>query len=240
MNFYFYGMKFQNIMTVSRKNYLIALLFAFLHALCCITCRVLNAQDSFVLTLLTITMVFLLCQNRKIKVLQMFAYTIVLVVAAYILGNAFPKLLVHITGDTLWTNSISTFLTTLILGSGFEFAMSKTAKPEYRPRWIVHLNGKILPVHTDDIAYFVSEDKCNYLVKKDGTKYIVDANMDSIAGDLNPAAFFRINRGCIVSLDSIVAVNKDSGRYLLELKPAYRLPLTIPRSRVDAFMTWLA
>jgi len=225
-------------MSNSHRNYLVCAIFAALHALCCITCRSLGVADSFVLTLLTIVMVIILCSSKKLKLHYTLASVIGFIVLAYLLGNAFPKLLIPVTGGK-WAYPISTFSTTLFLGCVFEYISSKVVRTAPRARWIVHINDRIVPVKTEQIAYFVSEDKYNYLVTSDGSKFITDSTMDSIMSELDPNAFFRISRGCIVSLSCIDSVTKDTGHYVVEVHPKNSVALGITKSRVQAFMEWL-
>lgn len=122
-------------------------------------------------------------------------------------------------------------------GDGF-FKEVQNKKP-FRQIWVVRINDRIVPVKTEQIAYFFSEDKCNHLVTFDGGKFIVDATMDAIMEDLDPKKFFRINRGCIVSLASIDSAIVNSGRYAVEVHPSIGITMTIARSRVDEFIKWL-
>lgn len=227
-------------MIVRLKNVLLITLFAIAHGVCCVLCRSLNTEDSFVLTLLTIAMIFLICNSRKFKWLQTIVAILLSVVFAYIMGNAIPKLLCLFIGMTMWTNTLSTVITTLVLGFGAELIIGLVAKPEQKNRWIVRLNDRIVPINTEQVAYFVSIEKFNYLVTKDGVKYVVDSTMDSIYSELDSAKFFRINRGSIVSLSCIDSVVKDSGRYVVQTVPPSEVQMTIVRSKVDAFLKWLA
>lgn len=233
-------------MKIINKYLPLIILFAVLHLFCCVSCRALGVADEHVLTLLTIAMTFILCYQREMKVFYIIAAVIIVNVMAYLIGNSLPKLLIPVMGDTLWVYASSTFVTTLILGFSFEGLMSliarrrKTDRKEYRQRWIVHLNDRIVPVKTEQIAYFFSENKSNYLVAFDGNKYLIDSTMEMIVADLDPTRFFRINRGCIVSLASIDSATKKAGRYVVESHPALGYVMIVARSRVDDFLAWLA
>lgn len=229
------------------KNYIwLILIFAALHFFCCVSCRALNVADEHVLTLLTIAMTFILCYQREMKIFSLISAVIIVNVMAYLIGNSLPKLLIPLMGESVWVFAISTFTTTLVLGFSFELVMNllnkgrKVEQPEYRQRWIVHLNDRIVPVKTEQIAYFFSENKSNYLVADDGNKYLIDATIESIEKDLDPTKFFRINRGGIVALSAIDSAQKKAGRYVVEVHPALGLNMVVARSRVDAFLEWLA
>ena len=91
-------------------------------------------------------------------------------------------------------------------------------RKNYKERYIVRFNDRIIPLLTSSIAYVFSEDKNNYLVTFDGQKYIIDSSLDVIIDELDPEYFFRISRGCIVSMKAIDTITKQmGGRLKLEL-----------------------
>lgn len=113
-------------------------------------------------------------------------------------------------------------------------------KKDYKERYIVRFNDRIVPLQTSNIAYVFSEDKNNYLVTFDDQKYIIDTSLDVIAEELDPEYFFRISRGCIVSMKAIDSIVKQmGGRLRLMVHPAPSFEMTVSRSRVDDFLKWL-
>ena len=120
-------------------------------------------------------------------------------------------------------------------------ALEGTApQKSYKERYIVRFNDRIIPLMTSTIAYIFSEDKNNYLVTFDGQKYIIDSSLDVIAEELDPEYFFRISRGCIVSMKAIDTIIKQmGGRLRLVVHPAPSFDMTVSRSRVDDFLKWL-
>ena len=113
-------------------------------------------------------------------------------------------------------------------------------KKEYKERYIVRFNDRIVPLQTSDIAYVYSEEKNNYLVTSDGHKYVIDSSLDVIYEDLNPKDFFRISRGCIMSLKAIRSIVKQAGgRLRIVSEPESPFEMTVSRSCVDDFLAWL-
>ncbi len=113
-------------------------------------------------------------------------------------------------------------------------------KKEYKERYIVKFNDRIIPILTSNIAYVYSEEKTNYLVTFDDQKYIIDSSLDVISEELNPDGFFRISRSCIISMKAIDSIIKQQGgrlRIMAEPEPAFEM--TVSRSRVDDFLVWL-
>lgn len=113
-------------------------------------------------------------------------------------------------------------------------------KKEYKERYIIRFNDRIVPLQTENIAYVYSEEKTNWMVTFDEQKYIIDSSLDVIGEDLDPDKFFRISRGCIISLKAIESIIKQAGsRLRIISKPEAPFEMTVSRSRVDDFLVWL-
>lgn len=111
---------------------------------------------------------------------------------------------------------------------------------EYKERYIIRFNDRIVPLNISDIAYVYSEEKNNYLVTTDGQKYIIDSSLDVMNEELNPNVFFKISRSCIVAKSSIKSITKQpGGRLRIDTKPTPPYEMTVSRSRVDDFLAWL-
>ena len=114
------------------------------------------------------------------------------------------------------------------------------AKKEYKERFIIKLNDRIVPLQSSQIAYIYSEEKNNYLVTADGHKYIIDSSLDVMSEELDPENFFRISRSCILAMKSIRSIIKQQGgRLRITAEPASSFEMTVSRSRVDDFLDWL-
>lgn len=111
---------------------------------------------------------------------------------------------------------------------------------QYKERFLVYVGEQIIPVRTDEIASFFSEEKSNYLLTDDGKRYLIDSTLDALEGELDPAEFFRISRGAIVSRRTVRSVSRHfSGRLRVDLKPVPPFEPTVSRARVEDFLRWL-
>ena len=111
----------------------------------------------------------------------------------------------------------------------------------YRQKFILHLNNLIVPVQVSEIAYFYAETKSSYIVTKAGARHPLDESLDSIESELDPRAFFRISRSCIMAASSISSVSKLLGGRLSVTLPGNLTPftdLTVSRARVQSFLEW--
>jgi len=119
-------------------------------------------------------------------------------------------------------------------------SLGSTQEQDYRQRFVVHLGEKFIPVQTEEIAYFYSESKSCYLVTSEGMKYIMDYSLDSLAEELDPKAFFRISRSCIIAMSAIKSITRQgAGRLLISARPKPDFEMTVSRARVEDFLDWL-
>ena len=80
-----------------------------------------------------------------------------------------------------------------------------------KEKFLIRMNNRIVPVRTSDIAYFYSEAKNSFIVTTSGASYVMDESLDTIAESVDPSAFFRISRSCIISEGVIDSVSRLMG-----------------------------
>ena len=113
-------------------------------------------------------------------------------------------------------------------------------RKEYKERFLIRVNDRIIPLQTSRIAYIYSEEKSNWLITDDGHKYIIDMALNIVNEELDPDKFFMISRSCIISLKAITSIIKQAGgRLRIIPSPSSSFEMTVSRSRVDDFLTWL-
>ncbi|MBP3383109.1 MAG: response regulator transcription factor [Tidjanibacter sp.] len=115
-----------------------------------------------------------------------------------------------------------------------------TPKNQYKDRFVVKIGDKIVPIKTENIAFFYSESKTSHIVTDEGREYVIDDSLDTVENKINPELFFRIGRSFIVSLSAIHLVTKHFGsRLKVQLKGNKRDDLFVSRSRTNEFLEWL-
>lgn len=119
-------------------------------------------------------------------------------------------------------------------------AAHSNVQKEYKKRFSMRLGDKIYIIHSEDIAYFYSEDKVTFLVTHDGKRHISDSSLDQIETMVDPDKFFRISRGCIANISSIRSVAKHfNSRLKVILFPDFCKEVLVSRIRVPEFMKWI-
>lgn len=115
-----------------------------------------------------------------------------------------------------------------------------TQKKEYKKRFVVRYGEHIKTISTEEIAYFYTEDKINFLTTYENRRFPIDLNLDALDNNLDPAVFFRINRQFIISIHAITEMFAYSkSRVLIKLKPPCRHETIVSTERSADFKHWL-
>ncbi len=104
---------------------------------------------------------------------------------------------------------------------------------------MVKYGDHIRSIPTTDISLFFAEGRDVYLVTKNERKYILDYTLETLAGMLDPAQYFRLNRSIIVCIEAIKdVVIYSSSRLKITLVQAFDKELIVSREKVQAFKEW--
>ena len=111
----------------------------------------------------------------------------------------------------------------------------------YKKRFLIRFGDHIKTIDINQVAYFYTEEKINFLKTKDDHTYPVDYNLDKLETLLDPERFFRINRQFIISIDSIVEMFSFSkSRVKVSLKPTINMDTIVSTERSPHFKEWLS
>ena len=126
-----------------------------------------------------------------------------------------------------------------LLKKGFRLQLEKQ-KEEFKERFLVKKGSQLVVIKLDEVAYFKSDQKLNFLVTHDNQKFVIEQTLDQLTEQLDSKKFNRISRSRLISLDSIGKIhNHFNGRLKLELLPPEEEEVFVSRERVPAFKEWL-
>ena len=98
----------------------------------------------------------------------------------------------------------------------------------------------MLSVEVSEIAYFFTEERYSFFVTDANQKLLVDYTLDELADVLDPAKFFRINRGMMVTHKSVDKIDPYFGsRLALSLRPSHSKEALVSREKVGDFKHWM-
>jgi two-component system LytT family response regulator len=119
-------------------------------------------------------------------------------------------------------------------------AESLRSQRSYKQSFLVHFRDKLLPLGTETIAWFHSANEVTSATTLDNQKHVVDFTLEQLQEQLDPHAFFRVNRQFIVHRKAIREVDfYFTGRLLIKTQPAATEQMLISKARVPEFKTWM-
>ncbi|GAB3502423.1 LytTR family DNA-binding domain-containing protein [Spirosoma knui] len=111
---------------------------------------------------------------------------------------------------------------------------------DYRKRFLVRQGQRLLSVETSEIAYFYTDERFSFFRTYTNQKFLVDYTLDELADALDPAHFYRINRGVIVTHRSVSQMQPYFGnRLALTMQPAFDKEAIVSREKVSEFKKWM-
>jgi two-component system LytT family response regulator len=111
---------------------------------------------------------------------------------------------------------------------------------ETRTRYLAKNGTRLISVLVDDIAYFYTKERLQYIKTVKGENYILDKRLDEIETEVNPKMFFRANRQFILNYKSIEKVHSwFSGKLKVGVQPEAYEEIIISRLKATDFKKWL-
>lgn len=110
----------------------------------------------------------------------------------------------------------------------------------YRKSFLVKFRDKLLPIKTEEFAYFFIDNGLVYGQLCDGRKLVIDFKLEDLEGQLDPAEFIRANRQYILSRESVVEIESHfNSRVNVKVQPVAGFPIIISKEKVTPFKKWL-
>ena len=121
-----------------------------------------------------------------------------------------------------------------------ETSLSGGRQTRYRERFVVKAFNGERTISLSTIQFIVSEQKSTYLVLLDGTSCPIDLSLETVARQLDPAKFMRVNRKYIVPIEQVCGMERlVNGKELLRLKVAPSPEIIVSRTRKAQVRKWL-
>ncbi len=113
-------------------------------------------------------------------------------------------------------------------------------QPQYRKRFTIQVGQRLKLINTDEISCFFSQDKTTFLHADTRRSYLIEASLDKLEPELDPAHFFRVNRKFIIHLNDIQEIlSYSNNRLEVRLEHFSDQQIIVSRDRVRSFRAWL-
>mgnify|MGYP003684230091 CR=1 FL=1 len=114
-------------------------------------------------------------------------------------------------------------------------------KEVYKNRYTAQVGSHIKILVVSEIVCFYSENKGTYALMESGRSFLMEQTIESLVKELDPKAFFRISRKCIIQIAHISdIVAFSNARLKIEIKPEIDIDLVVSRERVKDFKLWIS
>ena len=110
----------------------------------------------------------------------------------------------------------------------------------YKHNFLVSFREKIIPLSTDEIAYFYYSDRNVQIYSGQNQMYLLSSSLEYLETVLDPQVFYRANRQFIVSRQAIKEVEHHSDRKLqISLNLPTVEPVIVSKAKGQSFLKWL-
>lgn len=114
------------------------------------------------------------------------------------------------------------------------------SKPQYRKSFLTHKRDQMIPVPVDKIAYFSVSQAGTHITTTDNKTYPIDPVLNEVEEQVDPKAFFRLNRQYLAARESIISVSQHFHRKLkAHLHPSPAEEVIVSKLKAPNLLKWL-
>ncbi len=119
--------------------------------------------------------------------------------------------------------------------------LGSSAPANRRRRVLAQRGSSFQPIALTDAAYFFSEHKLTFLVTRIGERCLVNEPLATLAADLDPAQFFRVNRNYLAHVGAVKSfASVGKGRLAVQLQPRAPDEVLVSQENSAAFRAWIS
>ncbi|OQP50416.1 hypothetical protein A4H97_00815 [Niastella yeongjuensis] len=110
----------------------------------------------------------------------------------------------------------------------------------FKKRFLVKRGTDYISIKAEEVAYFYATHKLVCMVDSSGQKFIMDQSLADIETQVDPAAFYRVNRKYLVNMSAIKRIKAyPKSKLLLEVVPLVTEDIIISQENAAAFKQWM-
>lgn len=116
-----------------------------------------------------------------------------------------------------------------------------TRGSNFRRNFLIPFKNRLIPITTDEIAWFELTDSVVIATKFDNKRFTMDErSLDELAEQLDPALFYRVNRQYLINRKAIREIEfYFNGRLVVKLSPSPDEKVLISKAKVGSFKEWM-
>lgn len=111
----------------------------------------------------------------------------------------------------------------------------------YKSTFLVSHRDQLIPIKTDNIAYFRIDAGIVKGILSDNKSYIIDQKLEELDEELDPEQFYRINRQFILNRDAIVNIKQYfNGKLIVVVNPVCDERIVVSKAKATEFKIWVS
>lgn len=119
-------------------------------------------------------------------------------------------------------------------------SMINSSKKSFKTTFLVHFKNELIPVKTEEFAYFYMDSG---MVKgrtfKNAT-YTLDKKLEDLESELNPDLFFRVNRQYVVNKEAILSISfYFNGKLTVKVNPPSSERIVVSKAKSSELKKWM-
>ena len=113
------------------------------------------------------------------------------------------------------------------------------SQKNFKERFVVKIGMQMYIIPIGEVECFFSAHKGTFIHTKNNKNYDVDESLDILENLIDAKKFFRVNRQCIIALNSIKEIILYSNSRLKIILPTYKEEIIVSREKVSLFKEWM-
>ncbi|WP_282080777.1 LytR/AlgR family response regulator transcription factor [Aquimarina algiphila] len=110
----------------------------------------------------------------------------------------------------------------------------------YKTTYLVHHRDELIPVKTENIAYFYIDTGIVKAITLENKAYIIDKKLEDIEDELDPEVFNRVNRQFIIHKITISTIKQYfNGKLIVNITPIAKERIVVSKAKATAFKKWV-
>jgi two-component system LytT family response regulator len=110
----------------------------------------------------------------------------------------------------------------------------------YKSTFLVNQRDQLIPLKTNNIAYFRIDTGIVKAITHDHQSYNIDGKLEELEDELDPTRFYRANRQFIVKRDAIANIKYYfNGKLILSVNPPSAERIVVSKAKATEFKNWM-
>ncbi|MDY8135921.1 LytTR family DNA-binding domain-containing protein [Aquimarina sp. 2201CG5-10] len=116
----------------------------------------------------------------------------------------------------------------------------QTQNRSFKKTYLVHHRDELIPLKTENIAYFFIDTGMVKAISFENKTYIIDKKLEDIETELDPEFFYRVNRQFIIHKNSISNIKYYfNGKLIVNISPVSKEKIVVSKAKATGFKTWV-